>query len=238
MRQPNLLGFLPNPVEAMLKFNFPWRLIAVGSLGFGLSTGAPASAAPRWYSFSWWGNPAMDSSIVTSSDPSLKATGVLQIDAAPGSTFTAENISEVSIDVFGDTMSPFHIDQWSANSFLSSPKNSAGGTISSDGRTAEFTSQFNIFYRDTPSSLYFGCTNPFCQTGSIYIQNGFELAGVTYRNRFDALISMQLEAIPDQQTSLAPGPLPLLAAATAFGWSRRLRRQLHSRATPKSFAKP
>jgi hypothetical protein len=179
----------------------------------------------------------MDWSIITTSDPSIQATGFLQIDADPGNVFTLENISGVSIDVFGDTVSPFHIDQWSANSFLRAPFSSAGGRISSDGRTAEFTSDFNVFYRDAPSQAFFGCANIFCNTGSISIKNGFDLAGVTYRNRFDALISMQLEAVREQQASGVPGPLPLLAAGVAFGWSRRLRHHQRSFSATTSLAK-
>jgi hypothetical protein len=235
MHRQNLLGFHANSLRAFFQ-PFALSLMALGSLGLGIMAAAPANAAPRWYQFNWSGNPAMDWSITNTTDPSLKATGVLQIDAAPGSVFTSENISGVSIDVFGDTILPFHIDQWSVNSFLRSPINSAGGIISSDGRTAEFKSDFNVFYRDTPSDTFFGCEKPFCQTGSILIKNGFDLAGVTYRNRFDALISMQLEAIPEERAPDVPGPLPLLAAGTAFGWSRRLRRHQLHRATSASLA--
>ena len=52
----------------------------------------PTTGNATVYNFFWTGNPALDSTIVSSSDSTLQATGTIDINASAGSPFTLGDI--------------------------------------------------------------------------------------------------------------------------------------------------
>ncbi len=151
-----------------------------------LLTGSFANAS--LFEFTWHGDPARDPRIVSSTDPSLRATGTIEIDAAPGSIFDLDDIVATTISVTGDTIADFIFHDWV----------SAGGTISPDGSEALFTSAGNPFSA-TSLDTFFGCRSPGCDFNfAIDVTRtvpNTPLAQVVYGSASDAIAAFRMRAI-------------------------------------------
>jgi hypothetical protein len=177
----------------------------------------PTTGNATVYNFFWTGNPALDSTIVSSSDSTLQATGTIDINASAGSPFTLGDIVSTNISVSGADITNFVFTSWSE----------AGGTISADGLTAKFSASGNPFFDGSPN--FFGCEFPGCGTipGSFVIDVGLINPNtpeerVLYDSAQDALASMHMTAA--SETPLPPA-LSLFASGLGalglFGWRRK-----------------
>jgi hypothetical protein len=168
------------------------------------------------------GNPALDSTIVSSDDATLAATGTIDINVSPGSGFTLSDITSTNISVTGTNITPFTFTSW----------NSAGGTISADGLSAMFDTANNPF--SFPSD-FFGCGFPECGLGGnpnnfvISVSNlGFvDEQDVLYASADDAVASMHMTAATT--ATPLPAALPLFATGLGglglLGWRRKRKTQ-------------
>ncbi len=161
------------------------RAALAGGLAL-LLTGGTAEAT--LFEFSWHGDPARDASITSSTDASLRALGTIEIDAAPGATFTLDDIVATDITVSGDSIADFIFTQWV----------SAGGTISSDGLGAHFSGEGNPFTASSRET-FFGCRSPACDFSfAIDVTRtdpNIPLAQVVYGSAAAALASFNMRAI-------------------------------------------
>ncbi|MEO0819047.1 MAG: hypothetical protein AAF074_01350 [Pseudomonadota bacterium] len=105
------------------------------------------------FDFFWTGDPLADPTIVSSSDPTLRAVGTVEIDALPGASFSLGDILSTSIAVSGDSIIDFTFTEWT----------SAGGTIAADGMSASFNAAGNPFVFGADGS--FGCSFFECGNG-------------------------------------------------------------------------
>lgn len=188
------------------------KLSAIATLLATFCWAAVANATT--FNFFWTGNPVQDRTIVSSNDFSLQATGTIEINANPGSSFTLANIVSTNIHVVGSSITAFTFTQWT----------SAGGTISADGRSATFDSAGSPFSH--PSTDFFGCHSPGCGTNfDIAVSNNPSriLEEVTYGSANNALASMHMMAAPP--TTPLPAALPLFATGAGvlglFRWCRK-----------------
>lgn len=140
------------------------------------------------FEFNWHGDPARNPRIVSSTDPTLRAIGTIEIDAAPGSLFDLDDIVATTISVTGDTIADFIFTDWV----------SAGGAISPDGSEALFTSEGNPFSATTLDT-FFGCRSPGCEFNfAIDVTRIFPntpLAQVVYGSASDAIAAFRMRAI-------------------------------------------
>src|ERR1041384_5726402 len=119
---------------------------------------------------------------------SLKATGTIDINAAPGAAFTLSDIVSTSNSVTGASITPFVFTGWEE----------AGGTISADGQRATFNAAGNPFFDDLGN--FFGCDFGGCgatsnQSTDILIANfvGTQVSDrVFYASADEALAAMQM----------------------------------------------
>jgi hypothetical protein len=79
------------------------------------------------------------------------------------------------------------------------------------------SSSSKFVWDDTLSTSGFGSISP--------VRNRSDDGGSTWGTGFSTFAILKIEADP------VPGPLPVLGASAAFGWSRRLRRRLKSAAS-------
>lgn len=95
-------------------------------------------------------------------------------------------------------------------------------TWTSQALTTDFTYENTI--PASPSTLYF--VNPYVSTfndGFIVSADTEVIVSSTFAGNLDYWAqTLKVEPVP----APAPGPLPLFGAATAFGWSRRIRKQI------------
>ena len=166
------------------------------------------------FEFSWHGDPARDANIVSSTDSSLRASGTLEIDAAPGATFVLDDVIATNIVVTGETIADFVFTQWE----------SVGGTISADGQTAHFTGEGNPFSASTRAT-FFGCRSPACDFNfAIDVTRTdptIALAQVVYGTAAAALASFKMRAI--RVAEPASATLLLLACLIFLISARRQR---------------
>lgn len=93
---------------------------------------AAVSAVPAQaivFNVFWTGDPTIDTNLVRSGDPTASVTGVIDINAAPGAAFTANDITSLSLAVSGTQFDDFR---------LALPL-VAEGTIAADGVSATLT---------------------------------------------------------------------------------------------------
>ena len=159
----------------------------------------PAGAVTT-FDFFWSGDPAADSTIQSSADPTTRAEGTIVIDALPGATFTLANILSTSITVIGSSFSDFTFSSWS----------SAGGTVAADGLSASFSTAGNPYIFD--DEYFFGCLEISCGDSVVRARGGANGVNVLYTSSAAALASMQMTARQVEVIPL-PGTLPLLLGA-------------------------
>ena len=167
------------------------------------------------YNFFWTGNPALDGTIVSSTDSTLQAIGTIDINASAGSSFTLGDIVSTNISVSGASITNFVVTSWV----------NAGGTISVNGLTATFSKSGNPFSDSQPSSPpnFFGCDSSGCATFDILVgQLSTAEERVFYGSGLDALTSMHMTVT--SETPL-PAALPLFATGLGglglLGWRRK-----------------
>lgn len=175
------------------------RTLSAGGLALLLNCGV---AKATLFEFSWHGDPARDATIVSSTDTSLRALGTIEIDAAPGATFTLGDVIATDIAVSGDSIADFVFTHWE----------SVGGTISADGLTAHFTGEGNPFSAASRAT-FFGCRSPACEFNfAIDVTRTdptIALAQVVYGSASAALAAFKIRAI--RVAEPASTPLLLLA---------------------------
>lgn len=183
------------------------RIVLTGGLALLLACN---TAEATLFEFSWHGDPARDATIVSSTNASLRAFGALEIDAAPGATFTLGDVIATNIVVTGDSIADFVFSTWE----------SLGGTISADGQTAHFTGAGNPFSAASRAT-FFGCRSPGCDFNfAIDVTRtdpNIALAQVVYGSAAAALASFKLRAIRVAE----PASAPLLLACLVFITSAR-----------------
>ena len=192
------------------------HLLSVAALVTGLW---PTTGYATVYNFFWTSNPALDSTIVSSTDSTLQATGTIDINASAGSPFTLGDIVSTNISVSGTGITNFVFTSWTE----------AGGTISADGLTAKFSASGNPVFDGTPK--FFGCEFPGCGTSLPpgasdivvdLINQIIPEESVLYGSAEDALASMHMTAA--SETPLPPA-LSLFASGLGalglFGWRRK-----------------
>ncbi len=166
------------------------------------------------FEFSWHGDPARDASIVSSTDPSLRAFGTIEIDAAPGATFTLDDVVATNIAVSGDSIADFVFTNWV----------SAGGTLSIDGLTAHFSGAGNPFSAASRET-FFGCRSPACDFNFAIdvtrAEPNIALAQVVYGSAAAALGSFRMRAV--RVTEPAGAALLLLACVMLVTSTRQQR---------------
>lgn len=166
------------------------------------------------FAFSWHGDPARDATIVSSTDVSLRALGTIEIDAAPGATFTLDDVISTRIAVSGDSIADFVFTNWV----------SAGGTISIDGLTANFSGAGNPFSA-AARETFFGCRSPACDFNfAIDVTRAdpnIALAQVVYGSAAAALASFRMRAV--RVAEPAGATLLLLACSVLVTTTRQLR---------------
>ena len=170
------------------------------------------------YNFSWSGDPALDSTIVSSDDATLAATGTIDINASPGSAFTLSDITSTNINVTGANITPFSFTSWG----------SAGGTISGDGLSATFDAADNPF--SSPSN-FFGCLFFECDLGGNPINFVISASNPGFINEQDVLYASADNAAASMHMTAAttttplPSALPLFATGLGglglLGWRRK-----------------
>ena len=167
------------------------------------------------------------------------ASGLVEIDAAAGGTFTLANITHASITISGPNVPTFTFSAFK----------SAGGAISADGQVASFSAQGNPFLRPLGGESFFGCQGIYCYDAMIRLRSSTGMGSVDFRyaSPTAALASMQMRlhvpppvvtppatgGEPGAQVTpgtgiepVAPVPLPaagllLIAALGGLAWMRR-----------------
>ena len=194
------------PIDVYLR-----RTVLPGALVLLLTSGV---AEATLFEFSWHGDPARDASIVSSTDASLRAFGTIEIDAAPGATFTLDDVVSTNIAVSGDSIADFVFTNWV----------SAGGTLGIDGLTAQFSGAGNPFSAASRET-FFGCRSPACDFNFAIdvtrTEPNIALAQVVYGSAAAALASFRMRAIHVAEPA---GAALLLLACVMLVTSTRLQR--------------
>lgn len=154
-----------------------------------------ADAQAIFFSFEWHGDPSKDSNIVSSSDHSLRARGVIEIDALAGATFSRDDITRTEIHITGIQIDNFVIRSWTE----------AGGVIGADGQTATFTADGNP-YSNEADQRFFGCRHPGC--GNKFGIDITRTLGPLSEPLEQVLYASQSSALASMRISAAPVPLP------------------------------
>lgn len=150
------------------------------------------------FNFSWTGDPTQDPAIVTSPDATLRAIGVVEIDAAPGAVFTNADIVSTNITVSGAGFADWSFTSWTQ----------AGGSIAADGLSASFSAMANPHH--VTSGSFFGCLDFYCESGDLRVRSGTLTYNLHYDSPESALAAMQMTAMPPIPAIPLPAGLPLL----------------------------
>lgn len=173
---------------------------------------APLSAkAMMLFDFAWSGQVGVNGAIA-SDDGTLRASGTVGIDAAPGQSFTELDFALVDIFVSGDSIDPFRISSVGGSSFT--------GFIDASGAFAQFTLTVSPLFFDAAASTALGCASPLgCANARVVVDSNGDRF-VTYPSAAEAATSFRMTA-PAAAVPL-PSTLPLVAAGiAAFGLLRR-----------------
>ena len=189
-------------------------------LSFSAITLNSKSAEAITFNFSWSGDPTQDTNITTTDDPTLKATGIIEINKLAGESFTVSDIGIFNISVTGQNITGFNIS--SVEPFGGSISKFAG-IIAADGLSASL----DAFYSSREGGQKgFGCNqvDAECLDGQIGILDDFEeqvvQPVVNYNTQENALRSLSLtvsEAVPEPVTILGT----LLAGSLGIAFKKK-----------------
>lgn len=181
-----------------------------------LGASLPASAAVV-FNFLWSGDPALDSTIVSSDDATLLATGTITVNRAAGQAFTSADVTAVSISVTGDDIADFVL---TSLGFIN-------GLVAVDGLSATITDLFgsdgaNIFGCDSLS----GDCGP-TGAGNVVVgifggtvgipQTGRQFVAYTSADAAQASFKLTAQSIVAQVPVPATLPLALLSLGLLAG---------------------
>jgi len=175
-----------------------------GAAAFALALSSPTYAATFDFSF--------DASTAISGDTSIRASGTLDIDVAPGTSFSTGDVTAVNISVFSAVSGSFTFD--TAFAVL--------GVASADGLVATFD---DFFLNSSLGMVGFGCQLVDCVEGEV----GFSpeqgvLSSASFATPAAALSAFTATAQVSAVPLPAGGLLLLSGLAGVAGLQRRKKR--------------
>lgn len=179
-----------------------------------LSLASASSLQATTFDFFWSADPAADTTINSSNDPTATAIGRFDIHVANGAAFTATNVTNIYFKVSGATF----------NDFSFSSLNIVNGTVSADGSSASLS---NIFFLGGSNGIeFFGCNFTDCHFGDIFVRDHISTGvEVRYSDKSAAQASLHVTAV-----SAVPLPAGGLLLLSGLGGVAALKRRKKSTA--------
>jgi hypothetical protein len=180
---------------------------------------------PLIFDFDWTGVLSEDPTIQRVQFETMRAAGTITInvDNLPANgSFGKGRVTDASIVLS-------NVGNSASFTFSKSLLDTISGIISPDQTSIAFSD----FLFTNFSSRTFGCNGTRCGNGSIVGIVGGTAVGRTVVNYSDPATANALASLKaTRQGASVPGPLPVLGAAAAFGYSRKLRKRINSRKQP------